>query len=57
MDAVGVVALAAVVFVVPSLAWLLLLTDRGRLGEPRPDEVDQFHGGVSVRAPQVGALR
>lgn len=36
MDAVGVVALAAVVFVVPSLAWLLLLTDRGRLGEPTP---------------------
>jgi cytochrome d ubiquinol oxidase subunit II len=33
MNALGVVALAAVVLVVPSLGWLFLLTHRGRLAE------------------------
>ncbi len=33
MNALAVVALAAVVLVVPSLGWLLLLTQRGRLSE------------------------
>jgi cytochrome d ubiquinol oxidase subunit II len=33
MDALGIIALAAVVLVVPSLGWLLLLTNRGRLSE------------------------
>jgi cytochrome d ubiquinol oxidase subunit II len=33
MNALGIVALAAVILVVPSLGWLLLLTNRGRLSE------------------------
>jgi cytochrome d ubiquinol oxidase subunit II len=33
MNALGVVALAAVALVVPSLAWLFILTHRGQLAE------------------------
>ncbi len=34
MDALGVVAVAAVLLVAPSLAWLFVLTNRGRLSDP-----------------------